>query len=172
MSKEITYLIDVECKSLLWKEQGDLTHFIHSLATEVLKTAVPFIPHVELNIVLTDDEEIAQLNQAYRQKPYPTNVLSFPLHSPPLKSCSFWQENLPCLLGDVILSYETIMRESVLQKKIFHSHFCHLLIHGMLHLLGYDHETEEEAEEMEALEIDLLHKRGVANPYVSGRGLC
>ena len=106
----------------------------------------------EVSVVLTDDAHIQVLNRDYRGKDKATNVLSFP-------------QDEPQLLGDIIIAYETIVREAEEQNKHFEDHFTHMLVHGCLHLLGYDHETDEEAEEMEALEIRILGDLGVKNPY-------
>lgn len=106
-------------------------------------------------LVLSDDAQIQQMNRDFRGKDKPTNVLSFPSDAP-----DEW--------GDIIVSEETIRKEAVEQRKTFHDHFVHMLVHGTLHLLGYDHEIEAEAEEMEALEIDILSELGVENPYENG----
>jgi probable rRNA maturation factor len=107
----------------------------------------------EVSIVLTDDTNIQTLNRDYRGKDKPTNVLSFP------------QDDAPGMLGDIVLAHETILREAEEQDKDFDSHLKHLVVHGCLHLLGYDHENDEDAEEMEALEVAILQKIGVKNPY-------
>lgn len=106
----------------------------------------------EVSVVLTDDAHIQILNQQYRNQDKPTNVLSFP-------------QDEGGLLGDIILAYETIAREAVEQNKVFDDHLKHMLVHGCLHLLGFDHETDDEAEEMEALEVLILDGLGVKNPY-------
>jgi probable rRNA maturation factor len=106
----------------------------------------------ELTVVLADDAFIRELNKTYRGKNKPTNVLSF------VGS----REHL----GDVVLALETIQKEAAMQKKTFKGHATHLLVHGTLHLLGHDHENESDAETMEALEIKILKKLGVANPYL------
>ena len=108
----------------------------------------------EVSVLLTDDAHIQILNQNYRGQDKPTNVLSFP------------QEE-PALLGDIIIAHETIAREAVEQGKSFEHHFTHMLVHGCLHLMGYDHETDAEAEEMEALEVEILAGMGVKNPYAA-----
>ena len=108
-----------------------------------------------LTVVLSDDEEVQSLNRDYRAKDKPTNVLSFP-------------DGEHGHLGDIILAYETIAREAVEQGKDFNNHMAHLVVHGVLHLLGYDHELGEgEAEDMEAREIAILHRLGIENPYVA-----
>ncbi len=109
-------------------------------------------PDTEISIVLTNDKTIQSLNNNYRGKDKATNVLSFP-------------QNDERMLGDVIMAFETIQREATEQKKTFPNHYTHMLIHGTLHLLGFDHETQEEAEEMESLEISLLESLGIKNPY-------
>lgn len=105
----------------------------------------------ELSIALTDDVKMAVLNQTYREKDGPTNVLSFPSLGP--------------LLGDIVLSYETIAREAEAKSVSLSNHLSHLLIHGFLHLQGYDHLTDTDAAEMEALEITALAQLGIDNPY-------
>jgi len=115
---------------------------------------------VEISILLADDDAVRDLNRTWRGKDKPTNVLSFPVADQPL------QPGLPRPLGDVVLAYDTLVRESGEQSKRFEHHFAHLLVHGTLHLLGQDHETgEAEADAMEALEIRALHALGVPNPY-------
>ncbi len=108
----------------------------------------------DVAVVLSDNAEIQRLNRDFRGKDAPTNVLSFPSDEP-----DEW--------GDIILAHEIIADEAVAQGKAFDAHFTHLLVHGMLHLLGYDHIEEAEAAEMEALEIEILAKLAVANPYES-----
>jgi probable rRNA maturation factor len=105
----------------------------------------------ELSIALIDDAQMQTLNHQYRDKDRPTNVLSFPADEP--------------LLGDIVLSYETIAREAAEKNVTFEAHLSHLLIHGFLHLQGYDHQTEADAQAMEALEIDALAALGIDNPY-------
>jgi probable rRNA maturation factor len=106
----------------------------------------------EVTVVLANDAFVKKLNHAFRGKNKPTNVLSFP-----------GEENH---LGDIVLARETIVREAKAQKKAPRDHATHLIIHGMLHLLGYDHEREKDAAAMEALEIKILKKLGIGNPYL------
>ena len=105
----------------------------------------------ELSIALIDDAHMQGLNTQYRGKDAPTNVLSFPADGP--------------LLGDIVLSFETIAREAEAKSVSFADHLSHLLIHGFLHLQGYDHQNETDAAEMEALEISALAALGIDNPY-------
>ncbi len=113
---------------------------------------------VSVAIVLSDDAEVQSLNRNYRKKDKPTNVLSFPDGS---------VEEGVRQLGDIVLAYETIAREAAEQKKPIKAHIAHLTIHGVLHLLGFDHETEKEAAAMESIEISVLKRMGIANPYES-----
>lgn len=110
----------------------------------------------------TGDEEIKQLNSDFRHKDKATNVLSFPMIDDfsELEKMPFPHE-----LGDIVLAYETIHREALQQGKTPRDHTIHLLVHGMLHLFGYDHMNKKEEREMEALEIDILAKLKIANPY-------
>lgn len=118
----------------------------------------------ELSVVLADDELVHRLNREYRGKDKPTNVLSFALTEAEEPDA---QEGVPVMLGDVILAYETVAREAAEQRKSLQDHMTHLVMHGVLHLLGYDHETDDEAEEMEALETRLLATLGIADPYAA-----
>ena len=99
------------------------------------------------------------LNRDFRGKDKPTNVLSFPFEVP-----DFLIDEEPTL-GDIIIAMPVIEAEAVEQKKSVEHHLAHMTIHGTLHLLGFDHIIDEEAEEMEALEIEILEKLGIANPY-------
>jgi len=113
---------------------------------------------VELSLVLADDAMVAQLNRQWRGRSGPTNVLAFASEeraSPPA----------PLLLGDVVLAYETVTREAKDQGKPLADHFRHLVIHGVLHLLGYDHEAAGPARRMERIETRVLATLGVADPY-------
>lgn len=115
----------------------------------------------EISIVLANDEFIQELNATYRDKNKPTNVLSFPLTEPD----EFEYLEFIDSLGDIILSYETIQKESKDQNKPFENHLKHLLIHGVLHVLHFDHQTDEDAQKMESLEIRILKQMGIKNPY-------
>jgi len=107
----------------------------------------------ELSILFTDDAAVRRLNRDYRGMDKPTNVLSFPQESGPL-------------LGDIVLAFETVEREAGLAGKPLRAHMGHLIVHGFLHLLGYDHEEEADAEEMEALERTATARMGIADPFV------
>ncbi len=112
---------------------------------------------VEMTIRITDKHEIQYLNHEYRQKNKPTNVLAFPLEQ---------HEDLPIpLLGDLVVCAEVIEEEAKEQNKDMIAHWAHIIIHGTLHLLGYDHIEDKEAEEMESLETTLMQQLGYNNPY-------
>jgi probable rRNA maturation factor len=113
---------------------------------------------LEISVMLTDDVAIRELNRTWRGKDKPTNVLSFPAPEQPGSMGSRH-------LGDIALAYETLVREAEDESKDLSHHFAHLIVHGVLHLLGYDHEVEAEAEIMEALEVKALATLGIADPY-------
>lgn len=113
----------------------------------------------EVSLVFTDDASIREINAEWRQQDKPTNVLSFPAF-PVMPG----QKPGP-MLGDIVIARETVEREAVDLGKSFEEHLTHLLVHGFLHLLGYDHMETEEAEEMEALETRILASLGLSDPY-------
>lgn len=113
----------------------------------------------ELSVVFTDDASIQVLNAEWRGKDKPTNVLSFPAF--PVKAGA---QPGP-MLGDIVIASETVEREAREEDKPFANHLTHLVVHGFLHLLGYDHETDEEAEEMEGHEREILHALAIPDPY-------
>jgi probable rRNA maturation factor len=125
----------------------------HAAFTEALpKTGAAY----EVTVVLTDDAEMQTLNRQWRGKDSPTNVLSFPAGDSP-------EEPKP--LGDVVIAYETALKEASDGKISFAAHVSHLVVHGVLHLLGHDHMEDGEAERMEALERRGLASLGIADPY-------
>ena len=114
---------------------------------------------VEVSVVLADDDTVHALNRQYRGIDKPTNVLSFPIEE--------WEEGggQPVLIGDVVLGFETVKREAELADKPLGHHVSHLIVHGVLHLLGYDHETDSDAAEMEPLETAILERLNIPDPY-------
>lgn len=111
----------------------------------------------EVSIRIVDESESAELNQTYRHKSGPTNVLSFPCEVP---------AGVPNdLLGDLVICAPVVAREALEQGKNPEAHWAHMVIHGVLHLRGYDHLQEDEAEQMEALEVEILDGLGYPNPY-------
>ena len=114
-------------------------------------------PQTELSIQVIDETAMQTLNHQFRDKNKPTNVLSFPYEPMPGVTLD--------LLGDIALCAPVIQQEAAEQGKSLMDHWAHMLVHGMLHLRGFDHIEDEEAEVMEALEIELLAKHGIQNPY-------
>ena len=121
-------------------------------------------PH-ELSVLLADNEFIHTLNRKYRGKDKPTNVLSFPQADLLVTDDAGLMGEVA--LGDVVLAIETVEEEARAQAKTFEHHLTHLVVHGVLHLLGYDHESDADAEEMEALEVEILKGMKVTNPYTA-----
>ena len=132
---------------------------------KVIETALRFIDvdqDCEIGIACVDNDESHKLNLEYRQKDKPTNVLSFPSDVP--EEVLAMLDALP--IGDLVICIPVVLQEAIDQNKTPIEHFTHMLVHGTLHLMGYDHETsDEDAEEMEALEIEILAKLGFKNPY-------
>jgi probable rRNA maturation factor len=118
----------------------------------------------ELAIVLTDDSAIRLLNRDWRGVDAATNVLSFPASSHSLAR-EVGRRAAPRLLGDIVLAYETIAREARDEGKPFDNHLAHLAVHGFLHLLGYDHERDADADRMEKIERDILARLAIPDPY-------
>ncbi|OAT24349.1 rRNA maturation RNase YbeY [Proteus myxofaciens] len=124
-----------------------------------LEAVLPqFQPVSEVTIRIVDEAESHELNLTYRGKDKPTNVLSFPFEAPP-------EVELP-LLGDLIICRQVVEKEAAEQDKTVEEHWAHMVIHGCLHLLGYDHIEDDEAEEMEGLETEILQKLGYEDPYL------
>ena len=154
-------MIEVEIEEQAWASA--LPHAV-AVAERAGQAVLDQIEPVEsgdeqgVAVLLTTDDAVAELNERFRHKAGPTNVLSFPASANP--------ENH---LGDVCLAYGVCAREAAEQGKSLHDHLTHLVAHGVLHLLGYDHETDGEAEAMEALERSILQSLGVPDPYASER---
>ena len=143
-------MIEIEVEAEAW------TGALPSVEAVVETAAKAALGTVEGDIVvlLTDDESVRELNARFRDKDRPTNVLSFPA-----------PENAALHLGDIVLAYGVCATEAQTQGKTLADHLSHLVVHGVLHLLGRDHEDDGEAEEMEAEERDILAQIGVADPY-------
>jgi probable rRNA maturation factor len=141
-------VIDIEIEDEAW------TRALPDAEAQVLAAAAALEARGGVTLLLTDDETVAALNERFRGKAGPTNVLSFPA-----------PDNPEDHLGDIALAYGVCAREAAEQGKPLAHHLQHLVAHGVLHLLGYDHLTEAEAEEMEALERRILAGLGVPDPY-------
>jgi probable rRNA maturation factor len=153
-------LIDCAVQDDRWQKVENLHDLAERAAVRAAERAGAELAGVEISLVFGNDEAIAALNRDYRGRDAATNVLSFPGDLPSEVSSGGAR-----LLGDVVLAFETITREAEEHGKTFENHLCHLIVHGVLHLLGYDHVTDMGAREMEALEIGALALIGVPNPY-------
>lgn len=147
-----------------------------ALAERASRAAVARTPHgelattpalVEVSVRLTSDDEVHTLNRQYRGKDKPTNVLSFPMIQPDLlDTVSQNSDDGEVLLGDIVLAHGVCVAEAAERGVSLDDHVTHLLVHGTLHLLGYDHLEDGEAEAMEAIERDALSTLGIADPYL------
>ncbi|GAA4004207.1 rRNA maturation RNase YbeY [Sphingomonas humi] len=152
-----------------WDSSTDWARLAESAArAAIAESAFPALAKaarpVELSIVLTSDEEVRALNAEWRGKDKPTNVLSFPqAEADELEDAVTPGPEL--MLGDIVLARETCVREAEEKALRLHDHAAHLLVHGTLHLLGYDHMDDDTAEDMEAREVRALARLGLANPY-------
>jgi probable rRNA maturation factor len=144
------------------------------LSSEAISATIAATPHaelplldatVEISIRLTSDAEVQTLNRQYRGKDKPTNVLSFPMVQPDLIDGLANSDDGEILLGDIVLARETCAREAEERGISLESHAMHLIVHGTLHLLGYDHMHDDEAEHMESLEREIMAKLGLHDPY-------
>jgi probable rRNA maturation factor len=153
--------IDITIEDEAWEAALPDADAVIRRAVEAAWTRVQDAPGrtAELSVVLGDDAMVRTLNSTWRGQDKPTNVLSFPAEDgePPAGA--------PRLLGDIVLAYGTVAREAGEQDKTLHDHLSHLCVHGLLHLLGYDHETAPDAAEMEGLEISILAGLGIADPF-------
>lgn len=165
MSKT-TLNLDITINDKRWSEAlPRIKSYTNDIAIKVFNDYLKNFNTAELSIVLGNDEFIQELNKNYRNKDKPTNVLSFPmttldeleqntLHSIPL-----------CVLGDIIVSYDIMAKEAEQQGKDLKHHYAHMLVHGCLHLLHYDHQDDEQAAAMETEEIKILQLFDIKNPY-------
>jgi probable rRNA maturation factor len=146
--------IDVMIDSPLWRAELGADELVRrAIAQAAAAAEVPTT--AELSVMLADDAAVRALNKRWRGHDEPTNVLSFPA---PDANGDAW-------LGDIAIAYETTAREAQSEGKPVSDHLAHLAVHGFLHLLGYDHATDDEAEAMEGLERQILARLGIADPY-------
>lgn len=159
MTSDPRLQIDISIESALWQAIPDLEARIETAILAAARLAdVALKPGAEVSVLLTHDAQIRELNRAWRQQDKATNVLSFPAaQAGDLASAA--------MLGDIVLACETLQREAGHDGKTLPDHLSHLVVHGFLHLLGFDHETDDEAQEMENLERTVLGTLGIADPY-------
>lgn len=160
------FAIDILIEADGWPGEPELQALAdRALGAAIAEAQPTLLPGSEVSLVFADDAAIQRLNAQYRDKDKPTNVLSFPAAR--TDSAAFGP-----LLGDIVLARETVAREAAEENLPFKHHLTHLLIHGFLHLLGYDHEQDDEAALMEGLETAILAGLGIADPYrESGRAM-
>lgn len=154
--------VDIAFADRNWKRRLPA---IEKLTPKILKAALAYVnwpaaARTEISVVYSNDNDVHVLNRDWRGKDKPTNILSFPQ----LESYNP-ASGQPAHLGDLVLAYQTLSREAKEQGKDFTAHLVHLLVHGLLHLLGYDHETSRDAVKMEKLEVQILAKLGYTDPY-------
>ena len=151
--------IDILAESPLWGEEESWREAVETVVAVAAASAdAEIADDAELSLVLTDDAAIRVLNRDHRGLDKPTNVLSFPQDDPEADAYG-------PLLGDIVVAHETVAREANEEGISFRDHFLHMIVHGFLHLVGYDHMNDDEAEEMEGLETAILARLGIANPY-------
>lgn len=152
--------LDLTVEAGEWPQEPELERLCHAAVDATLaETGLRPPGNAELSILFTDDAHIRSLNAQWRAKDKATNVLSFPAFAPNKAG------PLPPMLGDIVFAAETVKREAMLEEKPLQHHISHLVVHGLLHLIGYDHETDEDAEEMEALERRILARLAIPDPY-------
>ncbi|MGQ2907457.1 MAG: rRNA maturation RNase YbeY [Aliihoeflea sp.] len=156
----MTIEIDIAMEAGDWPAEDELRGHAERAADAVFAELDIADPASELSLLFTDDASIRVLNRDWRGKDKATNVLSFPAFEVAPG------DPLPPMLGDVILAFETVSAEAVLEAKPFAHHLTHLIVHGLLHLLGYDHENDADADEMEGLERKVLARLAIPDPYV------
>lgn len=143
-----------------WQNEPDAEAVIQRAIAAAAAASHTEASDAELAVMLTDDEGIRTLNKDFRGIDKPTNVLSFP--APEIGGPA---DRSPRPLGDIAIAYETVRREADDERKPFADHLSHLAVHGFLHLIGYDHETDDDADEMEGLETEILAQLGIPDPY-------
>ncbi|MCA0369605.1 MAG: rRNA maturation RNase YbeY [Proteobacteria bacterium] len=164
-------LIEITCDAAAWEGLDlDLEAMFTELAQTVGARLLPWVTSPwHVSVLLTNDEGIRPLNAQYRGKDKATNVLSFGVLEVPVTQDA-WEAlflpGVPFLLGDAALAFETIVAEADREEKTLSQHLSHLFVHALLHLLGYDHETEDEAHAMESLEVEILASARIPNPYI------
>jgi probable rRNA maturation factor len=151
-------LVTADC----WRSEPNAEAVIERAIAAAAEGVDEDVADAELAVMLTDDSGIRTLNANWRGIDKPTNVLSFPALQP---EGDRRPDDAPRMLGDIAIAYETMRREADAEQKPFDHHLSHLAVHGFLHLIGYDHETDDDAEEMEALEHDILARLGIPDPY-------
>jgi len=152
-----TPIIDVLTESPLWENEPQAVPVVER-AIAAAAQAID-APLGEVVVMLADDETVRSLNRDWRKIDKPTNVLSFPAAKTPGIE--------PTMLGDIVIAYETLTRECEEEDRVFLHHLAHLAVHGFLHLMGYDHQNDSDAEAMEQLEAAILARLDMPDPYLA-----
>jgi probable rRNA maturation factor len=156
------FSLDISVPSALWRRLPRArTMARETIAACIAETGIASRDGAEVSLCLADDAQMRALNAQWRGMDRPTNVLSFP-------AASAERPGEAPILGDIALAFETLAREVEESGAALADHYRHLVAHGFLHLIGYDHQTSEEAERMEALETRILARLGIADPYAGG----
>jgi probable rRNA maturation factor len=161
-SNEVGPRIEVMVRSARWKMRPRSAALIRKAVAAAARAVST--PPAELAIVLTDDSAIRTLNRNWRGHDTPTNVLSFPSLEGGRGTAAARH------LGDIVIAYQSTAREAVAERKPFAHHLAHLAVHGFLHLVGFDHDNDREARRMERLEVEILARLAVPDPYAAPRG--
>jgi probable rRNA maturation factor len=161
MPNSILPMTEVLVVADCWHDEPDAETVIQRAVAAAAQIVDQDVGEAELAVMLTDDAGIRTLNSNWRGIDKPTNVLSFPALQP---SGPGGPNDAPRMLGDIAIAYETTRKEADEEQKPFDHHLSHLAVHGFLHLIGYDHEKDDDAEAMEALEQEILAQLGIPNP--------
>ena len=159
MSSIAPLTADILVTAACWQAEPEAEALVQRAIEAAAQRAVSSADAAEVAIVLTDDSGIQTLNRDWRGIDKPTNVLSFPAVPTPFRS------EEPRMLGDIAIAYQITRREAESENKPFAHHLSHLAVHGFLHLVGYDHETDADADTMESLEREILAGLGIPDPY-------
>jgi probable rRNA maturation factor len=160
-------ILDILVVADCWQAEPQAESVIDRAIMAAAEFVTVDVGESELAVMLTDDAGIRTLNRNWRGIDKPTNVLSFPALQP---RGSRNQDDAPRMLGDIAIAYETTRKEADEEQRPFEHHLSHLAVHGFLHLIGHDHEQDQEAETMESLERDILSQLGIPDPYAERAG--
>jgi len=164
MTLSMTPVLDISLEAGAWADEDHMLTLSRDAVEATCRVcSLRMVAGSEAGILLTDNDHIRTLNFEHRDQDKPTNVLSFPI-------CDPGAPVMGPLLGDIVMAYETIENEARAAKKPMDEHFSHLIVHGFLHLFGYDHQIEEDADAMEALETAVMNELGYSDPYAGAVG--
>ena len=166
MARPVLTQTDVLVHADCWQAEPEAEPLTHRAIEAAAEFAGADTGDAELAVMLTDDIGIRTLNSNWRGIDKPTNVLSFPA----LQPAGDVPDDMPRMLGDIAIAYETTRREADEENKPFDHHLSHLAVHGFLHLIGYDHENDDDAEVMEGMEREILAHLGIPDPYAGSGG--